>query len=418
MTKEKRDKIKQTRLETEERRKSQVCKTYILKLDKSHLSKQKRDQFRKLFLEVKWLYNYILSQEDVFSFDTKTKAVEVLNKDREKEKRELTCIPAQVKQGIYGRICNSIVTLSKSKKKGNKVGHLKFRSRVDSIPFPQYGNSHWVEGGHLKLTGFGRKYFRVLGVEQLNQEKIEFANAELVRKQDDYYFHITCYLPKRESIFEEEAVGIDFGIKDSLVLSNGEKFSLKVPITSRTKRLQGRFKNKEKNSSNWYRLRQKVQKSYQETTNKKKDIRNKIVSHITNTWKVVCVQDESIKQWQKGLFGRSIQSSMLGGIMSDLKTKSHTLSIVDKWYPSTKLCPVCGRRNRMDLDQREYVCECGYRNDRDIHAAQNILGEGLKHLVPREPRDLIKPVEIRTSGLLSFIGDSLSSWSEKQEASC
>ncbi len=71
MRQEKKDKIAGTRKLTKERRKNQICKTYEVKFDYSHLSKEKLNYLNRLFLEAKWLYNYQLSQEDVFNVDFK-----------------------------------------------------------------------------------------------------------------------------------------------------------------------------------------------------------------------------------------------------------------------------------------------------------------------------------------------------------
>jgi len=84
----------------------------------------------------------------------------------------------------------------------------------------------------------------------------------------------------------------------------------------------------------------------------------------------------------------------MGGIISDLKRKLETL-VIDKYFPSTQLCPVCGALNKHSLDQRVYVCSCGYSEDRDIHAARNILNEGLK--LSMEYRKIM-PVEKKSSG--------------------
>ena len=69
----------------------------------------------------------------------------------------------------------------------------------------------------------------------------------------------------------------------------------------------------------------------------------------------------------------------MGAIIFDLKRKSETL-VIDKYFPSTQLCPNCGLLNKYSLDQRVYSCSCGYLEDRDIHAARNILNKGLLKL--------------------------------------
>jgi putative transposase len=84
------DKIKRKEsiVATREKRKSQSCKVYSLKVDSSHLSKEKKEYFKRIFLEGKWYYNYILSSEYIFEFDEKQTIITILNKDKQLEERE------------------------------------------------------------------------------------------------------------------------------------------------------------------------------------------------------------------------------------------------------------------------------------------------------------------------------------------
>lgn len=84
----------------------------------------------------------------------------------------------------------------------------------------------------------------------------------------------------------------------------------------------------------------------------------------------------------------------------ELKKLPHT-HIVDRFFPSTKLCPQCGSINKISLSERIYSCECGYTQDRDIHSAMNILIESINNIIPLEQRNF-KPVELNTSALSSI----------------
>jgi transposase len=393
---------KNARLATRAKRKSQVCKVYELKVDTSHLSKEKLSYFNRLFLEAKWFYNSILGSEDIFKYDTKINQVQILNKNKKLEERKLIHLSAQIKQEIKNKTISSIKAISTSKKKHKRSGRLKFKSKINSVPLRQFGQTYKFlnNNKYLKIQRF-KKPFKILGFKQIPKEA-EFANANLVRKASGYYLKVTCFLPKEEKTYKEKYVGIDFGIKKSLTLSNAETFDINFPVSKRTKKLQRQVKNKKLGSHNRYKHQNIINRQIERTTNQKKDKRNKIVSYITNTFETVIVQDENIKDWQSGWFGKKVQSSSIGGIMSDLKRKSHTLIMVDRYFPSTKLCPECGALNNISLSERTYICNCGYTQDRDIHSANNILREGLKQ-INREPINII-PVEepldsLRTSVL-------------------
>ena len=126
--------------QTKEKRKSQVCKVYELKFDMSHLSNEKSIYLNQLFLEAKWLYNSILSSEDIFKFDSKNKIVEVLDKDKNIVQRELKVLSSQMRQAVYQKVQWSIKALSTKKKKGKQkeVGRLKFTSQINSIVLNQF----------------------------------------------------------------------------------------------------------------------------------------------------------------------------------------------------------------------------------------------------------------------------------------
>ena len=82
-------------------------------------------------------------------------------------------------------------------------------------------------------------------------------------------------------------------------------------------------------------------------------------------------------------WGKKIQHSIMGGIKSKIKSLETSI-IVDKFFPSTQLCPKCGCLNKHSLDKRVYSCQCGYSFDRDTHSAINILIEGLKIFLQRK----------------------------------
>ena len=124
----------------------------------------------------------------------------------------------------------------------------------------------------------------------------------------------------------------------------------------------------------------------------------------TKKYKIICIQDENIKGWHEKWFGKQVQHSILGGIMSDLKRKSHTLSLVDRYFPTTQLCPACNKRNEeLTLNDRTFTCQCGYHEDRDIHAAKNIHYQGLKQLTTDTEHISSMPAEESTSNLVATI---------------
>jgi len=172
-------------------------------------------------------------------------------------------------------------------------------------------------------------------------------------------------------------------------------------LNDRLRKLAQNVSRKKLHSNNWYKALTKLRKEYNKANNIKKDIKDKVVSHLRDKYKRVTFQDENIKAWQR-IYGKRILYTSIGGIIRDLKTKSHTPIIVDKWYPSTKTCSCCGNiKKKNKLSMRTYRCKkCGYKIDRDLNASINIKYEGL--LSVGTVRTEFKPVEIKTSTLSSL----------------
>lgn len=406
---------KQSILATKEKRKNQSCKVFEVKIDKSHLSKEKLDYLNRLFLEAKWLYNSIVDSNDIFKYDAKVKSVYILNKDKEKELRELKHLSSQMRQGILDRTIGSIKALSTKKKKGkyDEVGKLKFKGIINSLPLKQFGMTYKIRNDkYINIQGF-KKDFKVIGLKQI-PEDADFANATLIRKSKDYYFKITCFVEKKKKIQVNNAIGLDFGIKDNVIDNFGNKYNFMFPETKQIKKCAKKVSKKKKGSKNKYKARLRLQKAYEKNNNRKKDVKKKFVSTLINNYDYVCVQKEQIANWKKSKrkgWGKRIQQSIMGGIISELRQHSETL-MLEKTFPTTKLCPECGQLNKPILEDRIYTCDCGYECDRDTHSARNILIENLKRIGMEHINTM--PVE----KLLDFVKsyDFKERFSMKQEA--
>ena len=101
---------------------------------------------------------------------------------------------------------------------------------------------------------------------------------------------------------------------------------------------------------------------------------------ITKGRKLIVIQDENIKGWHKGLFGKQVQNSALGTLKAKLIANPNVL-VVDRFFPSTKMCPQCGAINEgITLSDRVFACGCGYTEDRDVKAAKTMLLAG-RHIM-------------------------------------
>ena len=379
-------------------------RSYKLKLKPN---KQQLQKLNNYFYEAKCLYNYVLSQEDVFKFDTKVKNITKLDKDRNKVEIILNNLPAKLRQNIVHRLQDNIKNLSKSKKKGNKIGKLKYKSEINCIDLDN--QCFKIVVNKLQIPGFLKSKIKLKGLNQL-KNTIKTRNAWLLKEANNYYISICCDVEVKSHIKTNKHVGIDMGIKDNITLSNEEKLNCSIGESEHIKRLQKKLARSQKGSKNRYKIKLKLQKAYRKIMNQKKDFVNKLVHRLDREFDLIVWQNELISKWHKDWFGKQVQYSCLGMFKQKLeqrmKEEPNRFIELDSKYPTTKLCPSCGCLNNISLSDRIYKCDCGYTEDRDIHSAKNmiLLGQELTEF---------KLVENKTSTSKKFLEASYDS--KKQE---
>ena len=305
-----------------------------------------------------------------------------------------------MKQALVTRLQSNQKTIIKLIKKGlQKHGSLKFISELASIPLKQYGTTYLFKSfNKVKIQGIHGKILVRTGNQLQNVD--ELANANLIKRPDGYYLKVTAFINK-DKIEKQKTngkeIGLDFGIKTNITTSEGQKIDIYVEESDRLKKLQNQLFKQVKGSNNRYKTIKKIQREYQKLSNKKKDKANKIV-HQLKQYDCIVMQDEQISNWHKGLFGKQIQHSCLGLVKAKLKVLPQTI-VLDKWIPTTKLCPKCYTINQhITLANRTFRCGCGYEFDRDIHSAKNMLA--IKDIVFQTNKFV--PTEHREITLMEF----------------
>ena len=371
-------------LKTRMKRAKQICKTFRFKIDYDNLNQQQKEYLKMMFVEAKWIYNYLISQDDIYSFDYKN-LTQVTHKDKHKNDivSDIKYVRSSVKQELIIQIINQIKGLSKLKKKGHKVGKLKFKSEFNSIKLKQYNVTHSLRGNKFKIQGI-KDHIRVRGIEQLSKyNNIDYTTANLLYDGINYYIALTCFIDKETTgkQYKNNIIGIDMGVSTSLTLSDCTKYDISIEESDRLKKLQTKLVSKQKGSNNRYKLIKKIRKEYIHINNKKNDISNKIVHSILNDNKIIVIQDEQLSEWrQDGISGSKIQHSILGRIKYKLSMCDRTV-ILDKWFPTTKYCNKCGSKVELELKDRIFECpKCKTKEDRDIHAANNMIYFYLKNI--------------------------------------
>ena len=186
----------------------------------------------------------------------------------------------------------------------------------------------------------------------------------------------------------KKTVGIDLGIKKLLTFSDGETINNPRWIKTNEKKLkkiQKQLSKKLKGSNNHDKARIRLAKLHEKIKNQKQDFLHNITTNIINENQVIVLEDLNVSGMMKNhQLAKSIQELGLYEIRRQLEYKSkwygRELVFVDRWFPSSKTCCVCGWKNdNLTLKDREFVCEeCGNIIDRDMNAAINIKKEGIR----------------------------------------
>ena len=366
--------------ETMLRRQNQICRVYTVKVDKSRLTKQQKEQFKMLFIEGKWIWNnlvaYYNDNKTVNGFNL-NQMMKVKLQDGTFEDKNLEYIGSQMKQSILKQFNANVKTCNRLvKQKKQKHYTFKFKNEIKSIDLKQYGTTYSFYGnGKMKMQNI-KGSFKVNGTKQFKNIKgLEFANAKILNTPKGYYIAITTYIDRNkiQNInYNDKRIGIDFGSQTSFTTSEGEKINVFVQESGRIKKLSRKMHRRVKGSKGRAKVRHLLKIEYQKLSNKKNDLSNKIVSKFSKN-NLVVMQDEQIDKW-KIKHGKKVQHSVLGRVKSKLKTKANVV-MINKYYPTTKLCTKCGNyHDKMTEKDRTFICPiCGHTEDRDIHAANNML---------------------------------------------
>ena len=410
---EKNTKIKATLLATKKRRETQKCFVFSTKIDYRKLNKLQKEQLQMIFVEAKWVYNDIinhLQDNELSTWNDKKNSVMVKQKDGSFVEKSLCYFKSSMMQALHDKVGDDLSSLSAKKKKGYKVGKLKFKSSCNSIPLKQFGKTHRIKSlSTVGIVGISGN-FRVHGLEQFaDNPNAEIANAKLLKKPDGYYIHWTVYIFKDKLPTikrSDEVIGIDFGCGTSFTFSDGHKedFKLKEPecLKKLHKSLARKHKTEtnKKHSNQYKSVQRKLERAYQHLANIKNDKANKLCRKL-QTYKQVVIQDENLRGWHKGGHGKAVQHSILGRVKAKLKTMDN-VHILSRFAPTTKLCFHCGKKHdEIKLRDRVFRCDCGVFMDRDIHAAQCMVWMFLNNYqIPTEHRNTMR-TENKTSGKYS-----------------
>ncbi len=226
--------------------------------------------------------------------------------------------------------------------------------------------------------------------EYLQKHKANIRQATLTRLPcGEYYLSILVDGDLTRKVKESHyTIGIDLGIKDFIVTSDGEVFEnlhFKKSESDKLKRLQKQLSRKENNSNNRNKTRIKLAKIYKRISDKKQYYLHQVSNTLINENQVICMEDLNVSGMLRNhKLAESIQELNFGEFRRMLEYKANwygrKLVFVDRFYPSSKTCNHCGYVNKkLKLSDRQWICpDCGKIIERDYNAALNIRDEGIR----------------------------------------
>ena len=248
------------------------------------------------------------------------------------------------------------------------------------------------ERHRIKIPALGWVRLKEKGYIPTTKDGWKIKSGTVSIKADRYYVSVVVEIPDTKPFCDSgEGIGIDLGLKDFAIVSNGKTYKninksaklkkLEKQLRRAQRCLSRKYENlkKESTQKNIQKQRLKVQKLYQRIDNIRTDYMNKTIAEIVKTKpSYITIEDLNVKGMMKNRhLSKAVASQKFYEFRTKLKNKCDEngieLRVVDRWYPSSKLCHCCGAiKKDLKLSDRIYRCNCGYIADRDYNASLNL----------------------------------------------
>ena len=355
-----------------------------------------RKLIEKTFGSTRYIYNNFLAERKSKYEESKTKisVYEQLKEltDLKKEKEWLREIDSCALQACVYNLDDAFQKFFK----GN--GYPRFRAKGVHESFKTNNTLNTYKNKKYESIRIDFKK-RIITLPKLKEVKFrgyrttkeivgKIKSATISKDANKYFVSVLVEVPFiNTSLKPTSIVGLDLGIKDFIVTSNGEKIKNEVKIKEkRLKGLQKWLSRCKPGSKNRYKVKLKIQRLYLKIRNARKHMIYKLANKILKENDIVSIETLDVKSmYQVHKIAKHLKNLPIREFIRVLKYKSNWLGKkiieINKYYPSSQSCNRCGFKNEevKNLSVRKWTCpECGLIHDRDINASVNIMFEGLK----------------------------------------
>ena len=354
-------------------------------------NKRQKELIQKTFGCVRYVYNYFLDLKQTTYQETK----ETINSNQMSKlltqlKKENQWLREPDKDALQKSLKNLDMAYQKFFKE--YTGCPKFKSNKNQYKSYRTSCSHngiRFEGKHIRLPKLGNVKIRN---KQIPTGRI--LNATISQEPNGHYYCSICCTDVDMTQHHKTGknVGIDLGIVDFAILSDGSKIEnprFYERSEKKLAKLQRSLSRKTIGGKNWNKARIKVAKLQKHISNQRKDFLHKLTTNLVRNYDVIAIEDlnvKSLKETDSSIRNKRISDISLSEFRRQLTYKSSwhgkDLVVVNRYYPSSQICHVCNHRDGKKLeDVRHWTCpNCGSDLDRDTNAAINILNEGIRLL--------------------------------------
>ena len=289
-------------------------------------------------------------------------------------------------QTAFTRFFNHKSAFPRFKKKGKSNVKMYF---VKNNPKDCHCERH-----RINIPSLGWVRIKEKGYIPTTKDGYVIKSGHVSIKADRYYVSVLIEIPdNRIANNSNEGIGIDLGLKDFAVVSNGTSYKninksaklkkLEKQLIREQRSLSRKYENVKKGGptqrANIQKQRLKVQKLHHRIDNIRTDYINKTIAEIVKTKpSYITIEDLNVSGMMKNKhLSKAVASQKFYEFRTKLQAKCNEngieLRVVDRWFPSSKTCHCCGAiKKDLKLSDRTFTCDCGYIEDRDFNAALNL----------------------------------------------